>query len=65
MHSMESLGLPRNSGISDMAVSHPFQLFTEEAVRKMRHEALAPAVLDNHSFSSNINPLQLRGYVPS
>src|SRR6185295_450621 len=32
---MADIGLPENSGVSPLAVSEPFPLFTEEAIRRM------------------------------
>ena len=64
VYTMQELGHARDTGISAVAVSKPFELFTREAIRAMRREALSPAVRGHHSFSSNLAPLQLRGYVP-
>ncbi len=43
VYTMESIGLP-DVGASLIAVSDPFQLFSEEAVDIMRSEALADEV---------------------
>jgi hypothetical protein len=59
---MEELGLPVDSGISPIAVSEPFQLFSEEAVSRMRKEVLSPEVIKNCQYSSNIAHCQLRGF---
>jgi hypothetical protein len=61
IHTMESLGLP-DIGVSPIAVSEPFQLFSEEAVDKMRTEALADIVHKEHFFGCDLAPKQLRGY---
>jgi hypothetical protein len=53
-----------NQGISPVAVSEPFPLFTEEAVKQMRAEVLSKAVLENCKYSSNLAHLQLRGFAP-
>jgi hypothetical protein len=63
VHSMEEIGM-LNRGISPVAVSEPFRLFTEEAVNIMRAEILAEEVQANHTFSSDIAARQLRGYSP-
>ena len=60
--SMKDISLPENHGISPIAVSEPFRLFSDEAVRRMRAEVLAPEVMDNCQYSSTIAAAQLRGY---
>ena len=64
-YQLSDLGYSNDPGISKVAVSEPFPLFTPRAVEIMRREALAPDVRARHAFSSNLAPLQLRGYVPS
>ncbi|TFK56366.1 hypothetical protein OE88DRAFT_1616414, partial [Heliocybe sulcata] len=61
---MEDLGLPKDSGISPIAVSQPFKLFSEDAVHEMRREIFKPEVMENCKYSSNIAACQLRGYAP-
>jgi hypothetical protein len=61
-HSMDDIGLPMTNGISPVAVSEPFPLFSEEAVNIMRAEVLAEDVLENYSWTSDIAPKQVRGY---
>lgn len=61
---MEELGYSKDRGVSPIAVSQPFQLFTEEAVHEMRREIFKPEVLENCKYSSNIAACQLRGYAP-
>ncbi|KAL9633528.1 MAG: hypothetical protein Q9164_004645 [Protoblastenia rupestris] len=51
-----------NSPISGFAVSEPFQLFTPEAVQRMRTEIFKPEVTHNFQYSSNLASCQLRGY---
>lgn len=60
--SMKDLGLPENTGISPVAVSEPFPLFTQEAVMRMRKEVLCPEVMANCKYSSNLAQCQLRGF---
>lgn len=60
--SMQDIGLPNDLGVSTVAVSEPFPLFSPEAVNMMRSEVLQPEVLENFSFSSTIAASQLRGY---
>jgi len=62
---MEDLGYAKDVGVSPVAVSKPFQLFSQDAVMQMRREVFD--VRDNHPehvFQSNIAPCQVRGYVP-
>ncbi|RYP79583.1 hypothetical protein DL769_002893 [Monosporascus sp. CRB-8-3] len=62
IYSMKELGFPEDKGISPVAVSEPFQLFTQEAVMRMRQEVLSPEVLSNFQYSSNLSQCQLRGF---
>jgi hypothetical protein len=61
---MKDLGLPVNTGISPIAVSEPFQLFTPEAIQQMRAEVLSKQVWENCQYSSNLSQCQLRGFAP-
>ena len=63
-YTMEDIKLPRDTGVSSFAVSEPFQLFTEEAVRRMRAEILSREVWENCQYSSNLAQCQLRGFAP-
>ncbi|KAF2831948.1 hypothetical protein CC86DRAFT_280830 [Ophiobolus disseminans] len=58
---MEDIGY-ENVGISPVAVTYPFQLFSPEAVKIMRSEIEKPEVTANHHYASNIANAQLRGY---
>ena len=62
VYTMKDLGLPEDQGISPVAVSEPFHLFSEEAVMRMREEVLSPEVLNNCQYSSNLSPCMLRGF---
>jgi hypothetical protein len=64
VHTMEDIGYSSTSGVSPIAVSEPFRLFSEEAVDIMRTEVLAKEVQENYSYTSDIAPKQLRGYAP-
>ncbi|KAJ4344599.1 uncharacterized protein N0V89_012343 [Didymosphaeria variabile] len=57
---MQELGFEEDVGVSPVAVSDPFQLFTAEAVKFMRGEVFR--VPEKYKFSSNIAKSQLRGY---
>jgi len=58
--SMKEIGFAEDIGVSPVAVSHPFRLFTQEAVEIMRKEIFN--VPDKYKFQSNIAKSQLRGY---
>ncbi|KAI2468768.1 hypothetical protein F4781DRAFT_396811 [Annulohypoxylon bovei var. microspora] len=62
VYTMKEIGLAEDTGISHVAVSEPFPLFTEEAVMRMRQEVLSPEVLSNCQYSSNLAQCQLRGF---
>jgi len=62
-HTMEDIGL-LNIGVSPIAVSEPFQLFSEEAINQMRAEVLSEPVMANCRYSSNLAKAQLRGCAP-
>ena len=60
---MEEIG-KAGQGISPNAVSEPFQLFTEEAIKQMRAEILSKDVMEKCKYSSNLAHCQLRGFAP-
>lgn len=64
LFTMKDLGLPEDTGVSPIAVSEPFQLFTPEAVQQMRAEGLSKQVWENYQYTSNLSQCQLRGYAP-
>jgi hypothetical protein len=64
VYTMTDLALPASNGVSHVAVSEPFPLFSEAAIDKMRAEVLSDIVLENYSYTSDIAPKQLRGYAP-
>jgi hypothetical protein len=64
VHTMEDIGFPSSNGVSPVAVSEPFRLFSEDAVDIMRSEILDPEVLEKYSYTSDIAPRQIRGYAP-
>lgn len=63
-YTMSDLGLPENTGISTVAVSEPFPLFSEDAIKQMRAEVLSPEVWEHCKYSSNLAQCQLRGFAP-
>lgn len=64
VYTMQDLGLPDGTGVSPVAVSEPFPLFTTEAIHRMRGEVLSEAVWNNCQYSSNLSQCQLRGFAP-
>lgn len=62
VYTMKDIGFSEDTGISPVAVSEPFPLFTEEAVMRMRQEVLSPEVIGNCQYSSNLAQCQLRGF---
>jgi hypothetical protein len=62
VHTMKELGFPENMGVSPIAVSEPFPLFTGEAIMRMRQEILSPEVFNNCQYSSNLAHCYLRGF---
>lgn len=59
---MKDIGYAEDVGVSPVAVSHPFHLFSGDAIQQMRAEIFKKEVMENCSFSSNIAACQLRGY---
>jgi len=62
VHTMKELGFSESIGVSPIAVSEPFPLFTEDAVMRMRQEILSPEVFQNCQYSSNLAHCYLRGF---
>ena len=62
IYKMSDLDLPEDTGVSPVAVSEPFQLFSHEAVLRMRAEVLSDEVWNNCQYSSNLARCQLRGF---
>ena len=62
VHTMQELNFSETVGVSPIAVSEPFHLFTSEAIRQMRAEILSSKVWDNCQYSSNLAQCQLRGF---
>jgi hypothetical protein len=64
IHTMEDIGYPASNGVSPVAVSEPFRLFSEEAVDIMRSEVFDADTIEKYTYTSNLAPKQLRGYAP-
>lgn len=60
---MKDIGFGEDVGISPVAVSEPFTLFSPAAIQKFRDEALSEEVVKECSVRSNIAACQIRGYV--
>lgn len=61
---MTELGYPSDMGISPVAVSQPFKLFSSEAVQQMRSEIFQSQVIQHCGYQSTIAANQVRGYAP-
>lgn len=59
---MEDIGYPKNTGISPIAVTEPFSIFTAECVQLFRDEVLSEEVQQHCAVASNIAACQVRGY---
>ncbi len=64
VHTMKDLNFEETIGVSPIAVSEPFPLFSPEAIHHMRAEVLSDKVWDNCQYSSNLAQCQLRGFAP-
>jgi hypothetical protein len=60
--SMKQFGFSKDVGVSPVAATIPFPLFSPEAIQIMRAEISKPEVRAGYHFSSNIANSQLRGY---
>lgn len=61
--SMEEIGL-EGQGISPNAVTAPFQLFTETAIKQMRAEIFSEPVLNDCQYTSDFVRNTIRGMGP-
>ncbi|KAF1355076.1 hypothetical protein BDV97DRAFT_289886 [Delphinella strobiligena] len=61
---MKDLGYADDTGVSPVAVSQPFQLFSTEAIHQMRTEVMNSKVMEECKYQSNIAACQIRGYAP-
>ncbi|KAK4552996.1 hypothetical protein LTR86_009920 [Recurvomyces mirabilis] len=59
---MEDIGFSKDTGVSPVAVSQPFRLFTPECIQKFRDEVLSEAVMSECTVKSNLAACQIRGY---
>lgn len=61
---LEDLGYNNDTGISEIGVTAPFQMFSDEAIRLMRRDILSKPVQENCIFASPRSPYMIRGYAP-
>ncbi|KAM5354745.1 hypothetical protein ACJ41O_001392 [Fusarium nematophilum] len=61
---MKEIGL-EGHGISPNAVSEPFPLFSQEAIKQIRAEVFSAPVLENCQYSSTFNKNMVRGMGPA
>ncbi|RJE22975.1 hypothetical protein PHISCL_04702 [Aspergillus sclerotialis] len=64
IYTMEEIGLG-GQGISPNAVTTPFQLFTEEAMKQMRAEIFSKPVLEDCQYTSDFVKNTIRGMGPA
>lgn len=60
VYTMKEIGL-QGHGISPVAASEPFSLFTPEAIRQMRAEVFSDPVLANCQYASSFAKNMIRG----
>ncbi|KAE8367973.1 hypothetical protein BDV27DRAFT_57668 [Aspergillus caelatus] len=60
---MKEIGL-EGAGITSTAISEPFTLFTEEAIKQMRAEIFSRQVLEKYQVGSDLAANMIRGYCP-
>jgi hypothetical protein len=61
---MKDIDLPEDIGISPVAASEPFSLFSKDAVEAFRQEIFADDVWKNCAKTSDLAACQLRGHAP-
>lgn len=61
IYSMKEIGR-EGAGISPVALTTPFPLFSQEAIEQIRSELFTPEILENHDVTSDFASNMLRGY---
>ena len=61
---MKDIGYSQDTGVSPVAVSQPFRLFSAECIQKFRKVVLNEEVMSNCFQKSDIAACQVRGYCP-
>jgi hypothetical protein len=64
IYTMEEIGLGGH-GISPNAVSEPFPLFSQEAIRQMRAEVFSDYAMEHCQYASSFNKNMVRGIGPA
>lgn len=64
IYTMEEIGL-EGHGISPHAVSEPFPLFTQEAIRQMRGEVFSDEAMEHCQYASTFTKNMVRGMGPA
>lgn len=59
---MKDIGYGENVGVSPVAASQPFPLFTPSAVATFRKQILRPEVMEQCRYSGTLGACYLRGY---
>jgi hypothetical protein len=59
---MKDIGYGENVGVSPVAASQPFPLFTASAVATFRNQILQPEVMEQCRYSGTLGACYLRGY---
>ncbi|KAK5122458.1 hypothetical protein LTR85_004042 [Meristemomyces frigidus] len=59
---MKDIGYSEDTGVSPVAVSQPFRLFSTECIQKFRDEVLSDQVMKDCLYKSNLAACQIRGY---
>lgn len=59
---MKDIGYGENVGVSPVAASQPFPLFTASAVATIRNQILQPEVMEHCRYSGTLGACYLRGY---
>lgn len=63
IYSMKEIGRER-AGISPIAFTTPFSLFTQDAINQMRAELFDPEILEDFHVSSDFASNMLKGFGP-
>jgi len=63
VYNMKEIGR-EGAGISPVALTTPFSLFTEDAINQMRAELFSPEILENYHVSSDFVSNMLKGFGP-
>ena len=64
LYTFEDLNLPP-AGISNCAVSEPFPLFSEDAVKQLRAEVFSERVVNSYHCQTSPTSGIIRGYCPT